>query len=117
MFAHSLEYQTVLFDPYMKPYQVLPLPVREDLGAMAIKGYSKLLKLQYHWGFNIRYLVSYTGHSLEGFYSSNEMQSVYSIALADWAASSKTQQANPTQKYYLEQSKIFNCIIVINLMI
>ena len=30
-------------------------------------------------------LVSYSGHSLEGFYPSAEMQSVYSTAPADWA--------------------------------
>ena len=30
-------------------------------------------------------LVSYTGHSLQGFYPSAEMQSVYSTTPADWA--------------------------------
>ena len=32
--------QAVLFDPYIGPYQVLPLQARVDLGVMAMKGYS-----------------------------------------------------------------------------
>ncbi len=32
--------QTVLFDPQIGPYQVLPLRARVNLGAMATKGYS-----------------------------------------------------------------------------
>ena len=38
LFAHSLNSQTFLFDPLIGPYQVLPLQVRVDLGAMAMKG-------------------------------------------------------------------------------
>ena len=35
----------VLFDPYIRPYQVLlPLRARVDLGAMAMKGYSAFFK-------------------------------------------------------------------------
>ena len=29
----------VLFNPYIGPYQVVPLRARVDLGAMAMKGY------------------------------------------------------------------------------
>ena len=36
--------QTVLFDPLIGPYQLLPLWPRVDLGAMAIKGYSAFPK-------------------------------------------------------------------------
>ena len=35
-YVHSL----VLFNPYIEPYQALPLGVRVDLEAMAVKGYS-----------------------------------------------------------------------------
>ena len=38
--VHSL----VLFDPYIEPYQVLPLRARVDFGAMAIKGFSAFPK-------------------------------------------------------------------------
>ena len=34
----------VLFNPYIGPYQVLPLRARVDLGAMAMKGYSAFPK-------------------------------------------------------------------------
>ena len=36
----QFEYQTVLFDPLIEPYQVLPLWVRVDQGVMAMKRYS-----------------------------------------------------------------------------
>ena len=32
--------KTVLFDQLIRPYQVLPLRVRVDQGAMAMRGYS-----------------------------------------------------------------------------
>ena len=34
----------VLFNPYIGPYQALPLRARVDLGAIAIKGYSAFPK-------------------------------------------------------------------------
>ena len=37
--------QTVLFDPQIGPYQVLPLRVRVNLGAMAMKSYSASPKI------------------------------------------------------------------------
>ena len=36
--------QTVLFDPSIGPYQILPLQAREDHGAMVMKGYSAFPK-------------------------------------------------------------------------
>ncbi len=77
----------VQFNPLIGPYQVLPLRTRVDLGAMAIKGYSAFSKapallkprhqiVQCH----IRTLVRGWGS-----YPSAKVQSVYSIALADWA--------------------------------
>ena len=36
--------QFVLFTPQIRPYQVLPLRARVDLGAMAMKGYSEFPK-------------------------------------------------------------------------
>ena len=40
----QFKYQTVLFDPYIGPYQVLPLRAKVDLGAMVMKGYSEFHK-------------------------------------------------------------------------
>ena len=42
---------TVLFDPLLGPYHVLPVRVTVNLGAMAVKGYSKFtesLRLESH---------------------------------------------------------------------
>ena len=36
--------QTVLFDSYIGPFQVLPFQARVDLGGMAMKGYSAFPK-------------------------------------------------------------------------
>ena len=64
-------------------YQVLPHRSTEDLGAMAIKGYSAFPKTI---GLSSGCLMSYPGHSLRGeSYPSAEMQSVYSTAQADCA--------------------------------
>ena len=40
----SISMLLVLFNPYIGPYQVLPLQARVDLGAMAMKGYSAFPK-------------------------------------------------------------------------
>ena len=40
----QFECQTVIFDPYIEPNQVLPLQARMDLGALAMKGYSTFPK-------------------------------------------------------------------------
>ena len=40
----SISMLLVLFNPLIGPYQVLPLRARVDLGAMAMKGYSKFPK-------------------------------------------------------------------------
>ena len=81
MFAYSLNGQTVLFDP-----RIQSLRVREDLGAMVMKGYTIFPETPYS-----DCLVSYLGHSLGGSYPFAEMESVYSTAPADWTeAFSKT---------------------------
>ena len=63
---------------------MLALWVREDLGAMTMKGYSTfpkaLIGASPSDGF-----VSYPGHLLGESYTSAEMQSVYSTAPVDWA--------------------------------
>ena len=56
----------------------LPLWVRVNLGAMAMKGYSILPKAS-------DCLISYPGHSLERSYSSAELQLMYSTAPANSA--------------------------------
>ena len=74
------------------PYQVLPFQARVHLGAMAMKGYSTFPKevLCIPQSSSITgaspsgCLVSYSGHSLGEFYPSAEMQSLYSVAPANW---------------------------------
>ena len=51
--------QIVLFDPLIRPYQVLPFRGRVDLGVMAMKGYTIFPKAPAS-----DYLTSYLGHSL-----------------------------------------------------
>ena len=70
----------------MGPYLVLPLQARVDLGAMAIKkGLSIPQSFSITGASPSDCLMSYPGHSLSGGYSSAEVQSLYSTALADWA--------------------------------
>ena len=40
----EIKFKTVLFDPKMGPYQILPLQVRVDLVVMVMKGYSTFPK-------------------------------------------------------------------------
>ena len=54
---------TVIYSPYIRPYQVLPLQAIVELGVMAIKGIGYPPKLQLYWSLTIRFLVSYLGHS------------------------------------------------------
>ena len=79
--------QTVLLDPLIGPYQVLPFLVRVDLGAMAMKGFSKYSKASIqdsHHQFVSCYIHDIL---LVGSYSSAEMQSLYYTAPTDWAKS------------------------------
>ena len=59
-----------------RPYRVLPLLARLNIGAMLVKGY---------WAFPKDGLVSYPEYSFGECYQSLEIQSVYSAALADRA--------------------------------
>ena len=62
------KHRKVVFEPIIGPYQVLPLRVRVDLGAMAIDGYFSIT------GAPPSYcLVSYLGHSLGKSYSSAKL--------------------------------------------
>ena len=87
LFAFSLKCRTVLFNPLIGPYQVLPLWATINLKAITMKGCSAFSKasalLEPHHQI---VLVSYPGYSLKESYLSGEMQSVYSSAPADWAA-------------------------------
>ena len=77
----------VLFDPYIGLYQVLSLRARENLEAIVIKGMVPFTCIPHSSSITgaspSDYLVSYLGHSLGKSYPSAEMQSVYSVALAD----------------------------------
>ena len=64
---------------------MLPLRATVDLGSMAMKEYSAFPKAPAVLEHHHQIIVSYPGHSMGFFYSSAEMQSVYSIAPADWA--------------------------------
>ena len=59
----------VLFDPWIRPSQVLPLRVRRDLGTITMKGYSAFPKapalLESH---HLMVFLSYLGHSLGRLY-------------------------------------------------
>ena len=84
MFAYSLNSQTVLSDPKIGPYHILPLQVRVDFEAMAMKESSTCTNLQ-GWSLTIRLFSVISGHSLgERSYPSAEIQSVYSTASANW---------------------------------
>ena len=74
----SLAY--LLFSSIWPIDRTLPLWVRVDLGAMAMKGYSAFPEASAS-----DCLMSYPGHSLEESYPTAEMQLVYSTAPADWA--------------------------------
>ena len=63
---------------------MLPLRARVDLGEMTMKGYSALPKATALLEPHHQIVVSYPGYSW-GSYPSAEMQSVYSMASADWA--------------------------------
>ena len=75
---------SVLVDLEIGSYQVLPLQMRVNLGAMAIKGYSAFPKAQHYWSLTIR-LINVISRTLiwwggGGSYPSAEMQLVYSTA-------------------------------------
>ena len=64
---------------------MLPLRAREDLGAIAMKGYSAF---QPNWNLIIRLFCVISRIFIGvGSYPSEEKQSVYSTAPADWAYS------------------------------
>ena len=46
--------QPVLFDPWIRPYQVLPFRARVDLRAMAMKGTRHSPNFQHYWNLTIR---------------------------------------------------------------
>ena len=46
---------SVLFDPLIGPYQVLPLQARVDLGVMAMKDTLHFPKLQHYWSLSNRW--------------------------------------------------------------
>ena len=50
----QFECQIVLFNPLIGLYQVLPIWARVDRAVMAMKGLSKLPKLQHYWSLTIR---------------------------------------------------------------
>ena len=104
----------VLFNPYIGPYQVLPLRARVDLEAMAMKGYSAFPKAPallepYHQIIycHIRTLVV-GGVS----YPSAEKQSVYSTAPADWARlffSFLAEDGKEGSSYWPKDIRLFRC--------
>ena len=78
--------QIVLFDSLIGPFQVLPLRVRVGVRAMAMKGPPHSLNLQ-GWSLSIRWFNVLSGTLFgAGFYSSADIQSMYSTVQADWAS-------------------------------
>ena len=80
----QFKYQTVLWDPDIKPYQVLPLRARVDLGPIENEWILCISQSSSLTTASSDCLVS--GHWLGvGVYPSVEMQSVYFTAQAYWA--------------------------------
>ena len=71
----------VLFNPYIGPYQVLRLRAKLDLGTIALKGYSVFPEAL---ASPSNCLESYQDTRWGVYYSSAEMQSVYSATPVDW---------------------------------
>ena len=69
---------------------MLPLRVRVDLGAMAMKGYSTFPKTPALLESLIRVFSIISRTFVGRSYSSTEMQSMYSLARADWDEKRKT---------------------------
>ena len=77
--------QTVLFDPKIGPYQVLPLWACVDLGAMVMKGYATFPKAPALLGVTIRWFNVISRTLIGDLTPHVKTQSVYSTAPADWA--------------------------------
>ena len=124
----------VLFNPYIGPYQMLPLGVREDLEVIAMKrcsAFPKAPDLLEHHQLNpvhslgescsfeeIQSVYSTTpagcatGHLLRQSYLSAEMQLVYSTAPADLATGHSLWKSYPSAEMQLVYSTVpADCII------
>ena len=66
-------------------YQVVPLWARVKLGATTMKGHSTFPQRPQAEASPSDFLMLYLGHSLEEYYHSAEMPSVYSRAPVDWS--------------------------------
>ena len=84
----------VLFDPYIGPYQVLPIRARVGLGAMAMKGYSAFSKAPA--------LLKPQGTRWEVSYSSAEVQLVYSIGPDE-----KKVEAGEIARYLIQEDRLY----------
>ena len=81
--------QTILFDPLIGPYQVLPHRAGLDQGAIKIKGYSAFFKVLALLEPRYQIVLCHIQDTLVGreSYPLAETQSVYSLALVDCAES------------------------------
>ena len=88
LFSLAQVQSLVLFDPLIGTCHVLPLWVRVDLGAMAMKGYNAFPNLQHYWNLTIilfRVISRILIVRWWGTYPFAEKQSVYSTAPVHWA--------------------------------
>ena len=104
----SLAHDLVLIDPYIEPYQVIPLCVRADQGPMTRKGYSALPVV------SLLKVISRT--LVRRVLPSAEKLSEYSAALADWATTNIVKEKSiflmpkairPTHTPVLRNTKCF----------
>ena len=89
----QFKWQTVLSDPYIGPYLVLPLRARVEQVAMAMEGHSAFPKAP--------------GYSMEKSYPSAEMQSVYFATPANWA---KTHTRETERQIDWQKEEISNSV-------
>ena len=82
----SISMQHIYIQPLDRAQSGVTIPGQSGPGSNGIEGVLRIPESPGITGTSPSdFLVSYLGHSLEEFYPSTEVQSVYSTAQADWA--------------------------------
>ena len=100
--------QTVLFDPQIGPYQVLPLGVSEP----GSNGHEEVLHIPQSLTIRLFNVISWT-HVVGGeSYPSPEVQSAYLTAPADWAKTCWIFTFGMQKSYYTSHYYVSYCFLV-----